>query len=63
MSVANFFQASIQGRGESTDLLSDDTIDQNIELPTIKETLERQEMQEILPLLPKVGPKLPLKFM
>ena len=59
MSTTNFFQAREQVRRESTDHLLNHNIDQNIELPTIKETLERQEMQEILPLLPKVGPKLP----
>ena len=56
MSTANFFDGTIKGRRESTDPLLDDNIDQNIELPTIKETLE---MQEMLPLLPKVGPKYP----
>ena len=56
ISTANFFQASEQGRRESTDHLLNDNINQNIELPTIKETLEIQEM---LPLLPKVGPKYP----
>ena len=56
MSTANFFEGTIKGRRESTDPLLDDNIDQNIELPTIKETLE---MQEMLPLLPKVGPKYP----
>ena len=56
MSTANFFEASPKGRRESTDHLLDDNSDQNIEQPKIKETLE---MQEMLPLLPKVGPKYP----
>ena len=54
MSVANFFQTNIQGRRESTYPLLDDNIDQNIEQPKIKETLE---MQEMIPLLPNVCPK------
>ena len=56
MSTANFFEGSITGRRESTDPLLDENSDQNIEQPKIKETLH---MQEMLPLLPKVGPKYP----
>ena len=56
MSTANFFEASLKGRRESTDHLLDDISDQNIEQPKIKETLE---MQEMIPLLPKAGPKYP----
>ena len=56
MSTANFFEASTKGRRESTDHLLDDNIDPNIEQQKIKETLE---MQEMIPLLPNVGPKYP----
>ena len=56
MSIANFFEASTKGRRESTDHLLDDNIDPNIEQQNIKETLELQEM---IPLLPNVGPKYP----
>ena len=55
MSVANF-HASRKGRRESTDPLLDTNIDQNIEQPKMKETVE---MQEMLPLLQNFGTKYP----
>ena len=55
MSVANF-HASRKDRRESKDPLLDTNIDQNIEQPKLKETLE---MQEMLPLLQNFGTKYP----